>query len=141
MHRLRCAANARGATFIEIIIAVFIIAVAGSGIVAAHLSAEHLSEQATDTMQAVNDLEDLLEHVRSTPFANLQAVFPAGVANGGAGAPTPYERLVGPYTLDGESITVTYPQVSPGRIELLVTANWSFRGRALTTNISTARTS
>ncbi len=128
----------RGATFTEILLAIIVFLVASAGITGAYLACHQLSEHATNTMRAVSDLDDIVERIYATPFANVQAVFPAGVPNGGVA--NPYAASVGGYTLADEQITVTYPAQATGRLEVLVTLNWTHRGRVRTTQVSTIRT-
>ena len=126
-----------GLSFIEIVLALFLFVLTGSGILSSYLSCHHLSEHATNTMRAVSDLDDMMERIRATPFNTLQTNFPSGVANGLGNS---YVGIVGGYTLDGEQIVVTYPSQTLVRLEILVTVNWTQRGRARTTQLSTVRT-
>lgn len=136
--RVRSRQHCRGVTLLEILTALFVIVMAGSGILGALLSSHQLSEHAGHTMKAVSDGDDLMERIRATSFQTLQATFPAGVANGGG--VTDYAALVGGYTLTGEQIVVTYPSQTTSRIEVVVTVNWTERGRARSTVLSTVRT-
>ena len=131
--------STRGLTLIEILVALLILVVAGGGIVGAHLSSNQMLEYSLHTMKAVDDLEDLVERIRSTPYNLVTARFPSGAADGGGA--TDYAGLVGGYTLDNEQITVTYPSLQPGRMEILVTVTWTSRQRARTARLSTIRTS
>ena len=126
-----------GLSFIEIILGLFLFVLTSSGILSAYLSCHQLSEHSTSTMQAVSDLDDMMERIQATPFNTLQASFPAGVANGVGNS---YADIVGGYTLAGEQIVVTYPSQTSVRLELLVTVNWTHRGRARTAQLSTVRT-
>ena len=133
----RSAGTTRGVTLVEVLLAVFILVAAGSGILGSYLACHQLSEHATSTMRAVDHLEDVMEHIESTPFDTLQTFFPGGVVDGGA---NDYEGIVGGYTLDNEQIVVTYPSQTTGRLEMLVTVNWAYRGRTQSTSLSTVRT-
>ena len=124
---------------VEIVATLFICVMVGSAVLGALLSTHQLSQHAGHMMKAVSDMDDMMEHVHATSFNAVQATFPAGVANGGDG--TNYAALVGGYTLDSEQITVTYPSQTPTRIEVLVTLNWTERGRARTMQLSTVRAS
>jgi len=126
-------------TLVEIVATLFICTMVGSAILGALISTQQLSQHAGHAMKAVSDLDDMLEHIRATSFNTVQGTFPAGIANGGG--VTNYAALVGGYTLTGEQITVTYPSQTSTRIEVLVTLNWSERGRARTVQLSTVRTS
>ena len=129
----------QGMMLLELLTAVFIFVIAGSGIVGASISSHRLSQAAGHTMKAVSDLDDIAEGLRATPFNTVQGTFPSGVANGGG--VTNYSALVGGYTLTNEQITVTYPSQSATRIEALITLNWTEQGRARTMQLSTVRTS
>ncbi len=128
----------RGQTILEIVTAIFVFMLAGSGILGASISSHQLSQAAGHTMEAVSDLNDLMECIRATPFATLQATFPGGVADGGG--VTNYATLIGGYTLKNEQMTVTYPSQAPTRVEVLVTLNWVEQGRARSLQLSTVRT-
>lgn len=128
----------RGQTILEIITAIFVFMLAGSAILGASISSHQLSQSAGHTMEAVSDLNDLMECIRATPFVILQATFPDGVANGGG--VTNYATLIGSYTLQNEQMTVTYPSQTPIRVEVLATINWTEQGRARSLQLSTVRT-
>ena len=131
-------ASHRGITMVEIVIALVLFLGAGGGIVAAHVYSHRLSDDATNAMRAVNDLDDLMECVQATPFANLPAAFPDGVVDGTGNV---YEAMVGGYTLNGEQIVVTYPSQASGRLEMLVTVSWLQQGRLRSQRSSVVRTS
>lgn len=132
--RSRCS----GMTLIELLVAMFVFVIASSGLLGFYLASHHLTEHAADTMQAVNDLEDIMERIYTTPFDVLQTRFPNGEVNGGA--VNDYADIVGGYTLDDEEIIVTYTDQSTGRLEVLVTLNWNFRGRLRSSSLTTVRT-
>ncbi len=129
-----------GSTFVELLVALFVLVTASSGLLGAYLSGHLLNEQARQERMAYEDMRDMMERIQATGFAALAATFPTGTANGG-GAPTPYELIVGVYTLPNEQITVTYPVVAADRREILVTLTWTQRTRARTASVSTVRTS
>ncbi len=131
----------RGSTLIELLAALFVFVTASSGLLLAYLSGNLLSEQARQERIAYEDLRDMMERVQATAFTALPAIFPAGTANGGGGAPTPYERIVGTYMLPNETITVTHPNATADRREVVVAVTWTHKGRNRTASISTIRTS
>ncbi len=128
-----------GLTLVELLMALGIFALAGGGIVGAYLFSHQLVESGTERIRATDDLEDIMERIRATPFAALATRFPAGAVDGGG--VTDYAALVGGYTLDDQQITVTYPTQAAGRLEVLVTLTWTSRGRMRTASLSTVRTS
>ena len=131
----------RGSTFVELLSALFVFVTAGSGLLMAYLSSHLLSEQARQERIAYEDLRDMMERIQSTAFTALAATFPAGTANGGGGTPTPYERIVGTYTLPAQQIVVTYPSATADRRDVLVTLTWTHKQRPRTASILTVRTS
>ena len=140
-HNQKCARRRHrpsGMTLVELLLASIMLVIAGIGILGAILQGQTLLEHASNTMRAVNDAEDLMEHIRTTPFDQVQARFPAGTPDGGG--VTDYRPIVGGYTLDGEQIVVTYPSQTTGRMEILVTLNWMNRTRSRSTTLSTVRT-
>lgn len=130
-----------GFTFIELMLVIFVLAAAGTGILGSFLSTHLLTQHGRDTMVAVEDLKDMMERIHATPFTDLLTDFPAGDADGPAG--NAYTAIVGNngYTLPGQQITVTYPAQTATRREILVTLNWTSRGRARSAALSTVRTS
>ena len=132
------AAHNTGLSLTEVILAMMVFIIASGGIITAHLYSDRMSEHATNAMRAVDDLDDIMEHIHATPFDTIQASFPNGVANGGGA--NNYAVLVGGYTLAGEQIVVTYPGQTTGRLEVRVTVNWTERARNCNTSFSTVRT-
>ena len=128
-----------GMTLIELLLAVFVFVAAGAGIVGAYLSTHYLSQHAKETMIALDDLNDMMERVHSTPFTALGGRFPNGVANGSWA--NPYSNIVGAYRLGSEQITVVHRNPGSDPLELIVTVSWTDRTRARTASASTIRTS
>ncbi|PIQ83194.1 MAG: hypothetical protein COV75_08645 [Candidatus Omnitrophica bacterium CG11_big_fil_rev_8_21_14_0_20_63_9] len=116
----------RGFSIIEPLFAIGVIVVAGTWLLAAYHSGIHLAELSNERSVALNDLRDMAERIRSSPYnANLPVLFPDGTSGDGAiGAGTDvgtgadqYPRIVGidttgdtipDYTLLNEQITVTF---------------------------------
>jgi len=132
---------ARGFTFVELLLVIFILVAAGSGILGSFLSTHLLTQYARDSMIAVDDLRDMMERIQSTPFTDLLTSFPANVADGPAANPYPSIVANGAYALSNQQITVTYPAMTPTRREILVTVSWRTRGRQRAAALSTVRTS
>ena len=130
-----------GFTFVELLLVVFVLVAAGTGIFGSFLSTHLLTQYARDTMIAMDDLRDMMERIHATPFASLPTDFPAGDADGPAGNPYPAIVGNGTYVLSSEQITVTYPSQTASRREILVTVNWQSHGRQRAAALSTIRTS
>ena len=130
--------RAQGMTMVELLAAMAVLALAGGGVMSAHLYGHRQSEHSRNHGIAARHANSLMEDIQATAFAGLAARFPGGVANGPLGFP--YAQTVGGYVLDSEQIIVTYPAIVPGRQELLVTVNWTERGSPRTLRLSTVRT-
>jgi prepilin-type N-terminal cleavage/methylation domain-containing protein len=128
----------RGFTYLEVLLAMAVFVIASAGIIGSYLAMHQASDHATTTLTAVRHADDMLEAISATDFADLQAAFPAGDADGPDA--NPYPGIVGEYTLDDEQIMVTYPNAADDRLEVLVTVNWTYRNRARSTQLSTVRT-
>jgi len=111
-----------GATLLELVVATLVFSVALGALLSGMTTILQLIDHSRDQTVAVTDLRNMLEKIRATAFANMQARFPNGVANGPAG--NRYSTLLGGYTLRNEQITVTYPSVGADPLEIRVTVNW-----------------
>ncbi len=142
-HRIRThkrgLSNQCGGTLVELMMSIFVMVVAASSILSGFLTADYLTKNATETSLALEDLEDLMERIQSTPFNNLQADFQDGVADGGLA--NDYAAIVGGYALPGQQITVSYASLTADRIEVVATLSWTQRERARTISLSSVRTS
>ena len=128
----------RGTSLVEILLGLMLFVIAGVGILGAHMAMSSLADAATHTMRAVRDLQNLAEHIHATAYTDVTTTFPAGVADGGGAKP--YATLIGGYSLTGEQITVTYPNQTADRLEILITLNWVERSRNRNAVFSTIRT-
>lgn len=130
-----------GMTLIELLIAIGAVVLAGVWLLGAYQSSLHLTEVSQQSSVAVNDMRDVLERIKTTPFAQLDDLFPSGSANGvvGGGAQT-YPGFIGGYTLPNEQITVTHsPNAAADPRELIVQLTWTNRGRQYQRQLSTVR--
>lgn len=120
--------------------ALYVFIAAGLGLLAGYLSAQELIESTGATTVAFADLQDIMERMQATPFANLGTDFPDdGAAD--CNASRSYAALVGGYSLTGEAITVFYPAgVTADPTEIIVTACWSTRNRQRTVSLSLMKT-
>ena len=132
-----------GFTFVELLLVIFVLITASSGIIGSYLSTHYLSQYARETMMVNDDLRDMMERINATPFSAILTNFPSGTANVGG-----YQTIVSgqtggvanPFALQGESITVTYPSQSATRLEVLVTVTWTSRGSQRTASLAGLRT-
>ena len=136
-HRRRA-----GLTLIELLATSVVIVFASTGLLIAYQSTFHLNEVSQQASAAVDDLNDMMERIKTTPFTLLQTNFPNGVANGTAGTPREYTNIIGGYTLRDEQITVTHsPNTAADPRELIVQITWTNRGRTYQRSLSTIRSS
>jgi hypothetical protein len=124
-----------GVLLAELLLAITAILIAGVWLLGAYQSSFTLIEASQQTNVAVNDLKDVMERIKTTPFTQLNADFPDGAA-------ADYSAVTGGYTLTGEQITVTHsPNQTADPKELTVQVNWTTRGRAYQRTLSTVRSS
>jgi prepilin-type N-terminal cleavage/methylation domain-containing protein len=129
--------RSKGFSLVELIAAAAVLVISGLGTLAAYLGSQQLIEHGVAMMRAADDLEDIVERIEDTAFETVMASFPDGEADGGDA--NDYEALVGGYVLQDEEIVVTYPSVQNGRLEIMATINWVFRGRLYSTSVSTLK--
>ncbi|MGB2661922.1 MAG: prepilin-type N-terminal cleavage/methylation domain-containing protein [Candidatus Omnitrophota bacterium] len=111
----------RGFTIIELMITSAVLFVAVMGIWGAFFTSLNQIVLAREESIATDDMKDVMEKMRSTPFSYLTTVFPDGQAIDA--------DLIGGYSLDSEVIRINYPQgtgVEPMEIEVEVT--WVRKG-------------
>ena len=131
----RKVSHARGMTLVETLISMLIFVLSCVWLTAAYHSVLELNRVSEQTMVALNDLQDMMERVRSSPFTQLAVSFPNGVAGG-------YAPIVGGYTLPNEQIIVTHlPDTVADPRELIVEVNWFDSNRLYRRRLSTVRTS
>ena len=127
-----------GMTLVEMLIAISAVVLGAVWLLGAYHSSMQLTRVSQDGSMAVNDLRDMMERIKTTPFAQLDDVFPDGVANGAGGAP--YSNMIGGYTLQNEQITVTHsPNIAANPRELIVRLTWTNQGRQYQRQLSTVR--
>lgn len=135
-------AASRGVTLVELLLAIVIFAIAGVGLLSSYHWALQLMEVGQQSSVATNDLKDIMERIKATPFTRLNTDFPHGVANGPAGQFTYTNVVGGAYTLPGEQITVTHsPNTAADPRELIVQLTWTSAGRTYQRSVRTLRTS
>lgn len=125
-HRRRPNRQAAGVTIVEVLFAFMVVAISGVWLLGAYHSGIHLTEVSQQAALALNDLRDMVERIKSSPFnANLPVDFPDGISgNGVIGSGTDvgtgadqYPNIVGiditgdnvrDFRLSSEQITVAY---------------------------------
>ena len=130
-----------GVTLIELLFALTVVLIAGVWLLMAYHSALRLSEMAQQSIVALNDLRDMAERIKTTPFTQLASDFPNGAPNGVVGPqPERYSGIIGGYTLPNEQITVTHsPNTVADPREVIVQVTWMSGGRACQRQLSTIR--
>lgn len=132
--------NHRGVLLAEVLFAIAAILMAGVWLLGAYGSAIGLSSVAQQNNIAMNDLKDMLEKIKITPYSQLTANFPTGSVNGGN--PDKYSAVVGGYDLTNEQITVTHqPNTAADPKELVVQVTWTSGSRQYSKTMTTLRTS
>ena len=128
----------RGMTLIEVLVAILVVSLSGLGLLGAYRSVMEMTEVSQQADRAIDDLKDIMERIKTTPFTSLAVVFPSGVADGGG----LYAPIVGGYVLSGEQITVAHqPNAAADPRELIVTLRWTNWGRTYQRSLSTMRIS
>lgn len=132
-----------GLTLVELLLALVTLVVGGVWLLGAYQASIHLTEVSRQSSIAMSDLDDLLERIQATPFAQLAADFPDGAVNGVVGAgPDRYGAVIGGYGLASEQITVTHtPSAAADPRELVVQVSWTHRNRTYQRQLSTVRSS
>ncbi|RJO63756.1 MAG: prepilin-type N-terminal cleavage/methylation domain-containing protein [Candidatus Omnitrophota bacterium] len=128
-----------GMTMVELLVALAIGVIATIAILQGYLGNIFMSEIAKGNTVAMDDLVDMLERIKCTPFNELTAKFPNGTVNGPAA--NLYTNITGNYTLKGEQIVVTYTNVTSDPLEIMVTVNWQDQiGRQYGNSLTTKKT-
>ncbi|MBI4598158.1 MAG: hypothetical protein HY737_07160 [Candidatus Omnitrophica bacterium] len=128
----------RGMTFIELLVAIVVMIIAGVWLLGAYHASLQLTEVSQQTSVALSDAKDIMERIKSTPFLALSASFPDGVAGGGA--PDTYGAIIGGYSLSGEQVTVRHqPSAVADPRELIVDVSWTNSHRVYRASLSTVR--
>ena len=141
----RCQRTRAGCGFVllELLFTIMIIVIAAIWLFAAYHSALHLAQIAQQTSLAYDDLKDMMERIKATPFTQLTANFPDGAVNGVVGGgPDRYGAVVGSYGLSSEQIVVRHqPSTTADPKELIVQISWTNQGRTYQKSVSTLRAS
>jgi len=129
----------RGMSLMEVLVTTLIIVTAAVMILQAYLTAAYLFELSKGKTAALNDLKNVAEAIRATPYSNMLNDFPDNTQDGPAG--NLYSDIVGGYTLNSEHIVVNYTDSTADPLEILITVNWTdMRSRQVSNSISTMKT-
>ena len=131
----------KGMMLIELLIAISAVVLGAVWLLGAYHSSIYLTRVSQDGSIAINDLRDMMERIRTTPFAQLDDLFPDGAVNGKVGAgPETYAGFIGGFTLQNEQITVTHsPNTAADPREMIVRLTWTNQGRQYQRRLSTVR--
>lgn len=126
----------RGFTLLELMIGAAVLIIALVTLIAAYVGCFTLNESARNLTIAINDGQSVMEEIRDRnntfnitqeDWTNWASQDPP---NGG-----------GCNSLDNESIIVTYPSgTGASPLEILVTVNWTEKGRSRSTQLTTLLT-
>ena len=114
----------RGFTFLELLIAVCILAVSIVGLLALYSQCMFLSQRAQSMTVATSHAEYVLEQIHRTAFASIASTNWTTWAQG-----------AGLNTLSGEAISVSVSGTDP--LDITVTVSWNERGRTLSQTFNT----
>lgn len=132
-------ADNAGMTLVEVIVALAIGVIATIAILQGYLGNVFMTEIAKGNTVATDDLIDMLERIKCTPFNELTAKFPNGTVNGPVA--NPYQNITGNYSLKGEQVVVTYANLTSDPLEIMVSVNWQDQiGRQYTNRMTTKKT-
>ncbi len=134
--------SSSGLVLLELFFAIGVIIVAALWLLTAYHASLHLTEIAHQESLAFDDLKDIMEQIKATPFNQLTTSFPNGVVNGVVGGVDKYGALIGGYGLANEQITVLHqPNTAADPRELVVQLSWTNQGRTYQKSVSTIRSS
>ncbi len=123
--------NQKGFTFVELMIALFIVALVITGYIGANVVIQRNSEEAFERTAATQDAHRVIERMRNTAQTgtfpgNVTAAFPQG------------DAVAGFANLTGEQVTVAYVSTTADPLDATVTVAWtSGTQRAMTTALRT----
>src|SRR4030042_3789800 len=111
-------------TLVELIIVMVIIMIAVLGLFGVFTASLYLVVQAREKTIATDDLEDVLEYIRTLPFVHITRPANGGFSDAGTVNPA----IIGGFLLEEEQITIRYPQ-GVDADPLVITAEVTWRGR------------
>jgi len=132
-------AHKKGTTLVEVMVATLIFVVALGALLSSITELLCLVDLSKEQTIAVTDLRNMMEKIRATAFADMQAQFPDAVVDDSSTGR--YLAILGDYRLSNEQVTVTYANISSDPLEIKASVNWlDKRRRARKVSISTFKT-
>ena len=126
--------KAAGVSLVETIVAVAIIALGVTALMAQLEAAYKITSVNRETNKATAHLQAAMEKVIATPFNNIVNTHPNGSS-------VYLDSMSNEDLMAGEYITVTYVDENADPLEITVTVYWtSFDGRARSRSLTTMRT-
>ncbi|OQA57305.1 MAG: hypothetical protein BWY42_00641 [Candidatus Omnitrophica bacterium ADurb.Bin277] len=123
--------NSRGFTIIELMIALFVSALAISGYIGANIVTQRQAEALNERAIAIQEANRVIEQMRN---ASAGGIFPANVV-----AAFPNDRTVpGMNALTNEQVRVSYASTTAEPLDATITVTWlSHTGRSSTAALRT----
>lgn len=139
----------RGVTLLELLIVVSVLLIAILGLWGTFITGLNSIIQAQEISIAADDLKDVFEKLKNVPFPQVSRVFDQVAENVENGQDSVAATAIGGFALSGESITITYPQLTaptpvanlPDPLEISVMITWNSKvGRVQSKTMKTIRT-
>jgi len=127
--------NKKGMTLIETLIAITIGLIVFTGMGTCIYYLLILNESTKAQTLIAQDLGATMERINNTSLGNLNTNYP----NSQALTQNEVNNILGGYKVTGEVITVTYSSTTSDPREIIVTANWTERGRARSVSLRTIK--
>ncbi|MBN1913243.1 MAG: hypothetical protein JW788_02465 [Candidatus Omnitrophica bacterium] len=135
---MKAKGKGKGITLIEVLIATVILVFASLSIIQFYIYSLRLSQSNKEEVLASDQLANMMEAIKCTPFNNLLTDFPDGVVDGLPA--NDYSAILGGYALNNEEITVSYVNASSNPLEVTAALSWQdFRGAIRTKYLVTKR--
>ena len=107
----------KGLTLVELMIVSLVLAVTIGALLVVFVNALNQIVLSKEISIATDDLRDILETIKSTPFANIVAQYPNGSSIAAS--------VIGGFLLPNESISINYPRgTNADPLEINVTVTW-----------------
>ena len=125
----------KGMTLIEVLLSIFIAALVLVGVIEAMLYLTAVSSSSKNRALVFQDMQMTMERILGTQLSSLPTTFPAGAVPEAFVA-----NVLRGYKIPAESVIISYPNGTAGNpLEVVVTGQWTERGRARSVSIGTFR--